>query len=139
MDVIKGFVKQPQMPDNMPAAIAAFDKDTLPEIIAALKADKSEWAAKQLSFLESKSPLAVYITFEALRRGGGFSFREAMRQELDLSLAFLSIPDFFEGVRAAVIDKDRSPKWAAASIDDVNFDDIRKAFEQTPKELVFLD
>ena len=139
MDVIKGFVKQPEMPATTPAALACFDKDTLPEIYTALRADKSEWAAKQLSFLESKSPLAVYITFEALRRGGGFSFREAMHQELDLSLAFLNIPDFFEGVRAAVIDKDRNPKWAAASIDDVDFDDIRRAFKQVPKELEFLD
>jgi len=62
-----------------------------------------------------------------------------MRQELDLSLNFLHIPDFIEGVRAAVIDKDRNPKWAAASIEDVDFDDIRAAFSQTSKELEFLD
>ena len=139
MNVIKSFVKQPDMPEPTPAALSAFDKDTLPEIYAALRADKSEWAAKQLSLLTSKSPLAIYITFEALRRGRGFSFREAMRQELDLSLNFMSIPDFFEGVRAAVIDKDRNPQWAAASIDDVDFDDIRAAFTQAPNELEFLD
>ncbi|MEE9272992.1 MAG: enoyl-CoA hydratase/isomerase family protein [Robiginitomaculum sp.] len=138
MNVIKGFVKQPEMPGTAPAGLAAFDKDTLPEIYAALHADKSGWAAKQLSFLESKSPLAVYITFEALRRGAGFSFREAMRQELDLSLNFLYIPDFFEGVRAAVIDKDRNPKWAVASIEELDLDDVRKAFTQTPNELEFL-
>ena len=139
MDVIKHYVKQPDMPDMLPEAINAFDKDTLPEIYAALRADKSEWAAKQLSLLERNSPLAIYITYEALRRGGGFSFREAMRQELDLSLNFLNINDFFEGVRAAVIDKDRNPKWAAGSIEGVDFDDIRQAFEQSPQELQFLD
>ncbi len=139
MEVIKHFVKQPDMPDMLPEAIEAFDKDTLPEIYTSLKADKSEWAAKQLSLLERNSPLAIYITFEALRRGGHFSFREAMRQELDLSLNFMHIDDFYEGVRAAVIDKDRNPKWAAASIDDVNFDDIRQAFEQAKDELQFLD
>ena len=143
MDVIKHYVKQPDMPDNMPDALSAFDKDTLPEIFAALKANKTakngEWAAKQLSFLTSKSPLAVYITFEALRRGAGFGFREAMRQELDLSLNFLHIGDFFEGVRAAVIDKDRNPKWAAASIDDVDLGDVRKAFQPANPELEFLD
>jgi len=150
MDVIKHYVKQPDMPPNLPAAISAFDKHALPEIYTALRAYGNmkvnkdneaniNWAAKQLAFLESKSPLAVYITYEALRRGGGFDFREAMRQELDLSLNFLHIPDFIEGVRAAVIDKDRNPKWTAASIEDVDFDDIRAAFSQAPKELEFLD
>ena len=150
MEVLKSFVKQPDMPDILPAAISAFDKHTLPEIYTALRAYSGlkvnknnetniKWAAKQLAFLESKSPLAVYITYEALRRGGRFDFREAMRQELDLSLNFLHIPDFYEGVRAAVIDKDRNPQWAAASIEDVDFDDIRAAFAQTPNELEFLD
>ncbi|MCF6219619.1 MAG: enoyl-CoA hydratase/isomerase family protein [Robiginitomaculum sp.] len=150
MEVLKSFVKRPDMPAPLPQAIDAFDKDTLPEIYASLRsyanakpnksnAENIAWASKQLSFLESKSPLAVYITFEALRRGGKFKFREAMRQELDLSLNFTSIPDFVEGVRAAVIDKDRNPKWAAASIADVNLDDVRAAFRQTQKELEFLD
>jgi len=138
MEVIKNFVKMPSMPDPLPGAISAFDHDTLPEIYAALKADKSDWAAKQLSFLGSKSPLAVYITFEALRRGGRFKFREAMRQELDLSLNFLHIPDFLEGVRAAVIDKDRNPKWAVSSLEDVDLNDVRAAFTQCKKELQFL-
>ncbi len=139
MDVIEQFITKPPTPDVLPNAVSAFDKDSIPEIFAALHADRSEWAAKQLSFLESKSPLAVYITFEALRRGGGFDFREAMRQELDLSLNFLNIPDFIEGVRAAVIDKDRNPQWADASIDDVNSDDIRAAFTPAKNELKFLD
>ncbi len=139
MNVIKHYVKKPEMPDNMPDELSAFDKDTLPEIYAALQADNGEWAAKQLSFLTSKSPLAVYITFEALRRGGQLGFREAMRQELDLSLNFLHIDDFFEGVRAAVIDKDRNPKWAASSIDDVDLAHVRKAFTPANPELEFLD
>ncbi len=149
MEVLKSFVKQPDMPAPLPQALDAFDKDKLPEIYASLRSyanakpnknntEDSAWASKQLSFLESKSPLAVYITFEALRRGGNFKFRETMRQELDLSLNFLDIPDFIEGVRAAVIDKDRNPKWAAASIEDVNLDDVRAAFTQTPMELEFL-
>ncbi len=139
MDVIKHFVKMPETPPNLPEAISAFDKDTLPEIFAALKADNAEWAAKQLSFLNSKSPLALYISFEALRRGARFDFREAMRQELDLSLNFMYIPDFFEGVRAAVIDKTRDPKWAAASIEEVDLEDVRTAFTPANPELEFLD
>ncbi len=139
MDVIKHFVKMPGTPPVLPEAISAFGKDTLPEIFAALKLDNGEWAAKQLSLLTSKSPLALYISFEALRRGAGFDFREAMRQELDLSLNFMHIPDFFEGVRAAVIDKDRNPKWEAASVDDVELEDVRRAFTPVTSELEFLD
>ena len=62
-----------------------------------------------------------------------------MRQELDLSLNFMQIPDFIEGVRAAVIDKDRNPKWAATSIEGLDLNDVRKAFMQTPNVLQFLD
>ena len=138
MDVIKHYVRRPDLPENVPAAVSAFDKDTLPEIYAALAADTSDWAQKQLAFLKAKSPLAVYITFEALRRGARFDFRETMRQELDLSLNFLKIPDFYEGVRAAVIDKDRNPKWAANSIEDVNLDDVRRAFMPAVPELEFI-
>ncbi|HHL42102.1 MAG TPA: enoyl-CoA hydratase/isomerase family protein, partial [Hellea balneolensis] len=138
MDVIKHYVRRPDLPENVPAAVSAFDKDTLPEIYAALATDTSDWAQEQLAFLKAKSPLAVYITFEALRRGARFDFRETMRQELDLSLNFLKIPDFYEGVRAAVIDKDRNPKWAANSIEDVNLDDVRRAFMPAVPELEFI-
>ncbi len=139
LEVLKGFVARPKMPKPLPESLSAFAKETLPEVFETLEKDKSDWAQKQLAFLNSKSPLAVYITYEALRRGGRFDFREAMRQELDLSLNFLKIPDFYEGVRAAVIDKDRKPKWMNRSIDDVNLDDVRAAFTQAEPELQFLD
>lgn len=139
LEVLKGFVARPEMPEPIPESVSAFAQQTLPEVFEALEQDKSDWAAKQLSFLKSKSPLAVYITYEALRRGARFDFREAMRQELDLSLNFLKIPDFYEGIRAAVIDKDRKPKWMNRSIAEVNLDDVRAAFTPAQAELQFLD
>jgi len=51
------------------------------------------------------------VTFEALRRGAKMTFQEVMTQELDISLNFLKTQDFYEGIRAQLIDKDRNPKW----------------------------
>lgn len=138
-NVLLAYVKQPPQAEPLPDAAKCFDRNTVNEIISALKHDGSEWAQKQLSLLSRTSPLAQAITLEALRRGGQMTFREAMRQELDLSLNFLHIADFVEGVRAAVIDKDRNPQWISTSLEHVNLDDVHAAFVQTPKELKFLD
>ncbi|MFD1624298.1 enoyl-CoA hydratase/isomerase family protein [Azospirillum griseum] len=102
---------------------AAIDRcyafDTVEEIIAALTAEGTEWAAGQLATLNRVSPTSLKVTLEAIRRGGRLDFDGCMIQELRLSTACLKGVDFFEGVRAALVDKDRSPKWSPSSLDAV--------------------
>lgn len=91
---------------------AAFAGDDLAEMKARLEAAGDGWSAKQLSILNSKSPTSCAVTLEALRRGAGLELREVMAQDLRVSMRLLADgSDFYEGVRAVIIDKDNAPQW----------------------------
>lgn len=135
--VIGEFVAKPET-FAVPEAVNCFDRPRVADIETALEADGSEWALKQLKTLRSKSPLAVRVTFEALKQGAKLNFRDAMSQELNLSLAFLNTQDFFEGVRAAVIDKDRNPKWSSDSFKEVKPSEISRHFVPAKAPLGFI-
>jgi len=111
-NVIKSFVQPPPEHEEIPDAVACFEEPNVPAILHALDADGSDWAAKQAESIRRKSPLAMAVTLEAMRRGSKLRFREAMQRELDYSLNYLKTQDFYEGIRAQLIDKDRNPKWS---------------------------
>jgi len=113
----------------IPDAINAFAAPNVEAIIQTLDADASEWADAQAAILRKKSPYALSVTDEALRLGAKMDFRAAMTQELDISLNFLKTPDFYEGIRAQVIDKDRNPRWLHETVGAVTDDQVSKMFE----------
>ena len=73
------------------------------------------------------------MTFEALQRGANMTFKEVMAQELDLSFNFLKTQDFYEGIRAQLIDKDRNPKWSHDGAGAVTDAQIQRLFKRTAK------
>ncbi|MCW2246648.1 enoyl-CoA hydratase [Azospirillum fermentarium] len=105
--------------DPGPAPLAArreaidrlFAGTTVTAIKAALAADADPWAAETLATLNTKSPTAVAATLEQLRRGKTLDFDDAMRLELTLGVHMALAPDFREGVRAVIVDKDNAPQW----------------------------
>lgn len=113
----------------LPSALSAFEEDSVAYILDVLDNSDGEWAAKQASIMRKKSPLALCATFEALNRGADMDFRAAMTQELDISLNFLKTQDFYEGIRAQLIDKDRNPKWLHDSVKDVPMEQVEKLFK----------
>ncbi|MGB3456230.1 MAG: enoyl-CoA hydratase/isomerase family protein [Litorimonas sp.] len=133
--LIQSFAATPAGKDegggNVPTEVQLFDRDNVADILSALDADGSEWAAKQAKSMRRKSPLALATTLEALKRGGGMDFRDAMTMELDLSLNFLTIQDFYEGIRAQLIDKDRNPKWSHESVQAVTPEQVERMFRET--------
>jgi enoyl-CoA hydratase len=129
-NVMIDFVKAPPSSDLIPEALKAFGEKTVPAVLRALDADGGEWAAKQAKNIRRKSPLAMCVTFEALRRGAKMNFREVMTQELDISLNFLKTQDFYEGIRAQLIDKDRNPKWSHESVNDVTEAQVQRLFRK---------
>lgn len=132
-NVMLEFVKAPPNSETIPEAVKAFGEKTVPAILRALDEDGSEWAAKQAKNIRRKSPLAMCVTFEALRRGAKMNFKEVMTQELDISLNFLKTQDFYEGIRSQLIDKDRNPKWSHEDVSAVTEPQVQRLFRKIAK------
>lgn len=106
-----------------------FAGDSVGHIGAALAADGGEWATKQLAILGKKSPTSLHVTLKALQAGEAMEFEDAMARELALSVRFLDAgSDFYEGVRAVIIDKDHAPRWSPSTIDEVAPETVDRFF-----------
>jgi enoyl-CoA hydratase len=99
---------------------AWFAHDRMEDIVAALQRDGSELALSTLKTLSEKSPRGMVVTLKLLRLARtSRSLEECLVREYRAALEVFASDDFREGVRAAVIDKDRSPKWSPPRIEDV--------------------
>jgi enoyl-CoA hydratase len=105
---------------------------TVEGILTALADDGGEWANATLAVLRAASPTSLKITAEELRRGAKLEFDGAMAMEYRLSQACLARHDFYEGIRAAVIDKDNAPQWQPAKLADVNAELVAAHFAPPP-------
>jgi enoyl-CoA hydratase len=115
----------------------AFDRMT--EIVAALKRDGSELARATLKIFGEKSPRGMAVTLKLLRLARrACSLEECLVREYRAALEVFRSDDFREGVRAAVIDKDRNPKWSPPRIEDVTAEMLAPYFAEIGgDELVF--
>ncbi len=99
---------------------AAFGQDSLPAIAQALEQDDSTFATKALQSLLRNSPLSMACTLAMLRNlDAQSSIRDALAQEYRFTWRAMEHADFLEGIRAAIIDKDRAPRWRHAHLADV--------------------
>jgi enoyl-CoA hydratase/carnithine racemase len=98
------------------------------EIVHRLEADGSDWARITLDELGKMSPSAVFWSHEIIRRGASRNLRECLTAELALTRKVTTHSEFAEGVRAMVIDKDRSPRWQPAHLSDVDPSTIAAMF-----------
>lgn len=113
-----------------------FAFDTVEAIFAALERDGSDFAARALGILRTKSPLSLKVTLRLLRLGRRETSLEAcLEREFAATAAVLRSHDFYEGVRAAVVDKDRNPRWHPAQLADVTEGDVAAFFEPPAKPL----
>ena len=95
------------------------------EIADRLAADPSDTAQAALKALTRACPLSVACHLEMLKRlGREASIEEALALEYRFTWRSMETGDFLEGIRAQIIDKDRSPKWSHASLADVTEDEV---------------
>ena len=97
-----------------------FGADSVAEIEQRLSQADTEWSRQTLTTLHSMSPSAVHWTFRIVRQGRDRILPHALAAELALTAHVTRHPDFAEGVRAMVVDKDRQPRWSAPSLADVD-------------------
>ena len=88
-----------------------FARPDAAEIEAALTADGSDFARRLLDMMATKSPTSLAIALRQMQIGGALSFEDAMDVEFRIVTRVCRSHDFYEGVRAAIVDKDNRPQW----------------------------
>jgi enoyl-CoA hydratase len=113
-----------------------FDGDSVEGVLAALRAEGSDWAAAQGAAIAAKSPTLLKVALRQLRDGARMaSFADNMAMEFRIVSRVTLNHDFSEGVRAAVIDKDGAPHWSPKTLNEVTQDRIDAIFAPLPAEL----
>ena len=108
-------------------------------IIETLKSSEEEWAQDLGKQLDTKSPTSLKVTYRQIREGAELGFRDCMTLEYRLTSRVMAAHDFYEGVRAVVIDKDQNPKWQPADLDGVSSGDVERYFAPLGAEELVLD
>ncbi|HUL87699.1 MAG TPA: enoyl-CoA hydratase/isomerase family protein [Pseudolabrys sp.] len=88
----------------------------------------AEWAAKTAAIMRAKSPLSLKLALAQVRRGKSWDFETCMRMEFRIVSRVIHGHDFYEGVRAVIIDKDNKPHWRPATLPDVDEAEVERHF-----------
>lgn len=122
---------------NLDDIEAAFGSTTSVEhIYHNLAETKTEWAKTKLASMQKLSPLSQKVVFEQVKRGKDLSLAEAFKMEFRLSQKYCEGGEFFEGIRANLIDKDKNPVWANKTVFEVSDDQVLSFFEPLGEDLV---
>lgn len=131
--------------DAGPAPLAAFEdrinryfnEHSLLAVIETLgdSAEDDVFAAETLKGMMTRSPTSMALAFEQMKRGGDLTFADAMITEFRIVSRIVHGSDFYEGVRALIIDKDNAPRWNPARITDLDDATIAAHFAPLPRDL----
>lgn len=115
-----------------------FRGDTVEGILAALDNEAqstsadAEWAGKTAATIRTKSPTSLKLALAQVRRGAHDDFATCMRTEFRIVSRIIHDKDFYEGVRAVIVDKDNKPLWNPASLEAVSAAEIERHFAPLP-------
>lgn len=105
-----------------------FDRDSVANILAALKSQPGDWAREAERAMLAASPTSLEIAFRSIREGRGKSLRECLVTDFRIAQRLMKQGDYFEGVRALIIDKDHKPRWSPPSLAEVDRQVIDRCF-----------
>ncbi|MCC5793054.1 MAG: enoyl-CoA hydratase/isomerase family protein [Legionellaceae bacterium] len=114
---------------------AVFCADSLAEIHERLAQVDTAWSRQVAEDLKRSSPLSLLVTFEQMRRAQHLSLADCLHMDYGLAANFMQHPDFYEGVRAMVIDKDKHPQWANTRIADIAPEEVQRFFQPAESSL----
>ena len=114
------------------AITRCFAHRDLAGVLASLDAERSDWARSMRTELGRKSPTSLRITIRQLELAATASFEDELRTEYRMSQACIAGHDFMEGIRAALVDRDRKPRWHPDRIEDVTEDLVARHFVEPP-------
>jgi enoyl-CoA hydratase len=135
---LAGIAERPQpspLAERRPQIDRLFAKASVEAILEALDGEADDWARENAKTIRSKSPTSLKLTFRQLREGAKLSFDDCMRMEFRMVNRVIEGHDFYEGVRATIIDKDNVAKWRPSSLAEVRDDDIAAYFAPLAAEL----
>lgn len=118
---------------NFDSIIKHFSKTSVSEILNSLQQDHSAFAQQTYTTLISRSPLSLRVTFETIQRGKQLDLAACLAMEYQVMQQFLLTADLYEGIRAAVIDKDLSPRWQPKQLAEVSDAQVAAFFTQKDK------
>ena len=119
-----------------------FAADRVEDILARLDREvagggiDAAWAASTAATIRTRAPTSPKVALAQVRRGKDWSFEECMRAEFRIVSRIVYDHDFYEGVRAAVIDKDNAPQWRPATLAEVDDAEVERHFAALERDLV---
>jgi enoyl-CoA hydratase len=108
--------------DSVEAMLAALDRE------AAAGGADADWAKKTAATMRTKSPLSLKLALAQVRRGKAWDFATCMRAEFRIVSRVIHGSDFYEGVRAVIVDKDNRPRWRPATLAEVSDGEVERHF-----------
>jgi enoyl-CoA hydratase len=124
-----------------PTIDATFGADTVEDIFANLAriehagGPQAQWAAATAATIRSRSPTSLKLALAQVRRGRSWNFEECMQAEFRIVSRVVYGHDFYEGVRAVIIDKDNQPQWRPSTLAEVGVSDVERYFGPLQREL----
>jgi enoyl-CoA hydratase len=145
VDAVLSAFSEPAGEGPILARRAAIDRlfagDRVEDILDALDREASstgtdaEWAGKTAALMRTKSPTSLKLALAQVRRGASWDFETCMRAEFRIVSRIIHGHDFYEGVRAVIVDKDNKPQWQPATLADVSDAEVERHFAPLAREL----
>jgi enoyl-CoA hydratase/carnithine racemase len=145
VDAVLGAFAEPAGQGAIAARKAAIDRSfaaaRVEDILARLDSEASSasadasWTGAVAATIRAKAPLSLKLALAQMRRGRAWSFADCMRAEWRIVSRVAYGEDFYEGIRAVIIDKDNRPRWRPASLADVSEADVDRHFAPVDDEL----
>lgn len=128
VDEIEGDVSPGELENSRDWIDECYAGDDILEIIKRLEHHENPEARKAVAAIRQRSPLSVAATLVAIRRAKSMAIDEVLAMDRQLATTILRHPNFAEGVRAQLVDKDRQPKWQPARLEDLDPEEVAGLF-----------